>query len=157
MTRNLRTVAVFKNERGYVQDLIMYKTFSQYGEDDYKMRHLKDLEEQGYVLQECVITNNEVVFYKSKLNAKLATLRSVQKEYNEYLDELKLACSKQDTYVTEDLISEVDKCQKDFIETLMKGVARAVRHCLNYEIEVTDDLAIDCYNFVKDNPIREAF
>ena len=134
----MRGVAVYMNSNNEAEEIVLRPT--EFRED--KMRYSKQLEDMGYKLIRCVFTTDEELFYKSILKSAVLELRYTTKYYNDYLQERM-------GFVPDDVLAETQRLQDDYLETLMRKVARRVRWCLNRDIEVTDELAISCYNFAR--------
>ena len=134
----MRGVAVYMNSNNEVEEIVLRPT--EFRED--KIRYSNQLEDMGYKLIRCVFTTDEELFYKSILKSAVLVLRYTTKYYNDYLQERM-------GFVPDDVLAETQRLQDDYLETLMRRVARRVRWCLNRDIEVTDELAISCYNFAR--------
>lgn len=109
---------------------------------DNKMESARYLEEHGYKLVRCIITTDERVYHKARLEACLLELRSVVDYHNRYIAEHM-------GFLPDDVIVETQRLQRAFEETLMQRVAHRVARCLNRDIEVTDELALNCFNFAQ--------
>ena len=127
----MRGVAVYMNSNNEVEAIVLRPT--EFRED--KMRYSKQLEDMGYKLIRCVFTTDEELFYKSILKSAVLVLRCTTKYYNDYLQE-------RIGFLPDDVLAETQRLQDDYLETLMRKVARRVRWCLSRDIEVTDELAI---------------
>ena len=134
----MRGVAVYMNSNNEAEEIVLRPT--ELKED--KMRDSKQLEDMGYKMIHCMFTTDEELFYKSILKSAVLVLRCTTKYYNDYLQERM-------GFVPDDVLAETQRLQDDYLETLMRKVARRVRWCLNRDIEVTDELAISCYNFAR--------
>ena len=134
----MRGVAVYMNSNNEVEEIVLRPT--RLRED--KMKYSKQLEDLGYKMISCVFTTDEELFYKSILKSAVLVLRCTTKYYNDYLQELM-------GFVPDDVLVETQRLQNDYLETLMRKVARRVRWCLNRDIEVADEFAILCYNFAR--------
>ena len=134
----MRGVAVYMNSNNEAEEIVLRPT--ELKED--KMRYSKQLEDMGYKMIYCRFTTDEELFYKSILKSAVLVLRCTTKYYNDYLQERM-------GFVSDDVLAETQRLQDDYLETLMRKVARRVRWCLNRDIEVTDELAISCYNFAR--------
>ena len=127
----MRGVAVYMNSNNEVEAIVLRPT--EFRED--KMRYSKQLEDMGYKMISCVFTTDEELFYKSILKSAVLVLRCTTKYYNDYLQE-------RIGFLPDDVLAETQRLQDDYLETLMRKVARRVRWCLSRDIEVTDELAI---------------
>ena len=134
----MRGVAVYMNSNNEAEEIVLRPTELKEG----KMKYSKQLEDMGYKMIHCVFTTDEELFYKSILKSAVLVLRCTTKYYNDYLQERM-------GFVPDDVLAETQRLQDDYLETLMRRVARRVRWCLNRDIEVTDELAISCYNFAR--------
>lgn len=135
-SKQMGVVAIFKNPKdGRIEELC-YLTNSISEED--KREQAKQFESDGYVLDSLVITNIKETYYRAKLKAGLAVLRNTSKLYAEELEEMRCR-------VTRDVLEETAKLMHDYEETLMNIVAKRASILMNiYEIEVTDELALQC-------------
>lgn len=134
----MRGVAVYMNSNNEAEEIVLRPTELK----EVKMTYSKQLEDMGYKMIHCVFTTDEELFYKSILKSAVLVLRCTTKYYNDYLQERM-------GFVPDDVLAETQRLQDDYLETLMRKVARRVRWCLNRDIEVTDELAISCYNFAR--------
>ena len=134
----MRGVAVYMNSNNEAEEIVLRPTELK----EVKMIYSKQLEDMGYKMIHCVFTTDEELFYKSILKSAVLVLRCTTKYYNDYLQERM-------GFVPDDVLAETQRLQDDYLETLMRKVARRVRWCLNRDIEVTDELAISCYNFAR--------
>lgn len=134
----MRGVAVYTNSNNEVEEIVLRPT--ELKEDN--MRYSKQLEDLGYKMIFCLFTTDSELFHKALLKTSVLVLRCTTKYYNDYLQERM-------GFVPDDVLAETQRLQDCYIETLMRKVARRVRWCLNRDIEVTDELAILCYNFAE--------
>lgn len=128
-------VALFKNTQGELEE-VCYVT--GYGNEKTKEAEVKSLEEQGYHLVSYLATNIKETFYRAKLNVALLRLRTTSKMYEEELKEMRCR-------VTRGVLEETARLMHDYEESLMDIVAMRARRLMNiYDIEVTDELALQC-------------
>ena len=83
-------------------------------------RELQVLDSMGYKMVSCMITNNKVMALKVRLQYCLTELRNLDNSVN-YLG---------------------------YEETLMKRIGRITSRLLRREVEVTDELALQCYDLL---------
>ena len=139
-----RIVALYKNEDGLYEDFSM--TINETTDDGslyYKLRRLEDLVNSGYILDSCFITTNEELYFRKMLESSVLALESTVNSYKKYLDGLK------DKYTKEDdrgVINETRRLQEEYEKTLMRKIAMRCQRCLNRDIEVTNELALQCYD-----------
>lgn len=135
--KKLRTVAVYKDNSGDIQEVILYKGSSLY---DYKLQMAKDLEDMGYKLIFYCITTDRKLFLSMQLKSALLVLRNRQVDYNRYIEE-------RIGFTPAKVLLETKKLQDEHIETLMMRVGRLCAKCIREDIEVTDELAILCCDY----------
>lgn len=105
-----------------------------------RLQECKEYEEIGGKLVSCIFTNNETVFYKARLKAMLIELKDYVKTSAEWLEYVKATSTPEVVEQTEILINE-------HIETLMNKVAIRCSSLLLRDIPITDELALQCYDF----------
>lgn len=137
-----RIVALYKNSDGYYEDLTM--VLSEHT-DDYdlvlKLREIEDLHNKNYIVDSCIITTDDNVYRKKALEASLTVLKSTVEVYKEYLDKLKEKYGEDNEVVT-----ETRKLQESYEKTIMRQVGLKCSRCITRDIEVTDELALQCYD-----------
>lgn len=130
MTNELRMVAVYKDKDNYVSLVC--------GKLDKVTTDCQLYEAMGYNLDSCIITNDKDIYIRSKLKARVLELREYTKMIEAYEKEHDLS----------DLMCQLTlKLMREHEETIMRQVSICVTRCLLRDIEVTDELAIQCYNF----------
>ena len=132
MNNELRMVAVYKDDKNYVS-LVCGKL------DDVTI-DCQLYEALGNKLEGCIITNNYETYLRAKLKARLLELREYSQRIEDY---------RQEHNVTNPITQLTLKLMVEHEETIMRQVAVCVSQCNLRDIEVTDELAIDCYNFNK--------
>lgn len=135
--KKLRTVAVYKDNSGDIQDVVLYKDSELY---DYKLQMAKDLEYRGYKLIFYCTTTDKKLFLSMRLKSALLVLRNTQVDYNRYLEE-------HIGFTPVKVLLETKKLQDEHIETLMRRVGRICARCIREDIEVTDELATLCCDY----------
>lgn len=144
ISMKFRIVALYKNTEGFYEDFNMtINETTDEGSLYYKLRRIEDLVTSGYILDSCFITTDEELYFKKMLESSIMVLKSTVNSYKEYLDGLK------DKYTKEDdkgVINETRRLQEDYEKTLMRKVGMRCSRCLNRDIEVTDELALQCYD-----------
>ena len=101
------------------------------------MQWEKDLLSRGYKVNSLIATTDRGTFYKYALKARLVELRA----YVQYGNELmKSITSEEVKKSTRQLLNEYE-------ETLILKVARLARRCMRKDIEVTDELALQCLDY----------
>ena len=144
MIMKFRIVALYKNEEGFYEDFNMtINETTDEGSLYNKLRKLEDLATSGYILDSCFITTDEELYFKKMLESSVLVLESTVKAYKEYLDGLK------DKYTKEDdrgVINETRRLQEEYEKTLMRKIGMRCQRCLNRDIEVTNELALQCYD-----------
>ena len=101
------------------------------------MQWEKDLLSSGYKVNSLVATTDRGMFYKYALKARLAELRAYVQYGNELMESL---TSEEVRKSTRQLLNEHE-------ETLILNVARLARRCMRKDIEVTDELALQCLDY----------
>ena len=102
-----------------------------------KMQWEKDLLSRGYKVDSILATSDKGMFYKYALKARLAELRAYVQNGNELMNSL---TSEEVKKSTRQLLNEHE-------ETLMLNVARLTKRCMRRDIEVTDELALQCLDY----------
>ena len=102
-----------------------------------KMQWEKDLLSLGYKVDSLIATNDRGMFYKYALKARLAELRAYVQYGNELMNSL---TSEEVKKSTRQLLNEHE-------ETLMLNVSRLTKRCMRRDIEVTDELALQCLDY----------
>ena len=101
------------------------------------MQWEKDLLSRGYKVNSLIATTDRGMFYKYALKARLAELRAYVQYGNELMKSL---TSEEVKKSTRQLLNEHE-------ETLMLNVARLTKRCMRRDIEVTDELALQCLDY----------
>ena len=101
------------------------------------MQWEKDLLSQGYKVNSILATSDRGMFYKYALKARLAELRAYVQYGNELMESL---TSEEVKKSTRQLLNEHE-------ETLILKVARLAKRCMRRDIEVTDELALQCLDY----------
>ena len=101
------------------------------------MQWEKDLLSRGYKVNSLIATTDRGMFYKYALKARLAELRAYVQYGNELMKSL---TSEEVKKSTRQLLNEHE-------ETLILNVARLAKRCMRRDIEVTDELALQCLDY----------
>ena len=101
------------------------------------MQWEKDLLSRGYKVNSLIATTDRGTFYKYALKARLAELRAYVQYGNELMKSL---TSEEVKKSTRQLLNEHE-------ETLILNVARLAKRCMRRDIEVTDELALQCLDY----------
>lgn len=101
------------------------------------MQWEKDLLSRGYKVNSLIATSDRGTFYKYALKARLVELRAYVQYGNELMESL---TSEEVKKSTRQLLNEHE-------ETLILNVARLARRCMRKDIEVTDELALQCLDY----------
>ena len=101
------------------------------------MQWEKDLLSRGYKVNSLIATTDRGMFYKYALKARLAELRAYVQYGNELMNSL---TSEEVKKSTRQLLNEHE-------ETLMLNVSRLTKRCMRRDIEVTDELALQCLDY----------
>ena len=101
------------------------------------MQWEKDLLSRGYKVNSLIATTDRGMFYKYALKARLVELRAYVQYGNELMESL---TSEEVKKSTRQLLNEHE-------ETLILKVARLARRCMRRDIEVTDELALQCLDY----------
>ena len=101
------------------------------------MQWEKDLLSRGYKVNSLIATTDRGMFYKYSLKARLAELRAYVQYGNELMNSL---TSEEVKKSTRQLLNEHE-------ETLILNVARLAKRCMRRDIEVTDELALQCLDY----------
>lgn len=111
-----------------------------------KMQLEKDLLSSGYKVDSLIATNDRGMFYKYALKARLAELKAYVQYGNELMNSL---TSEEVKKSTRQLLNEHE-------ETLMLNVSRLAKRCMERDIEVTDELALQCLDYKETIFARDA-
>ena len=101
------------------------------------MQWEKDLLSRGYKVNSLIATTDRGMFYKYALKARLAELRAYVQNGNELMKSL---TSEEVKKSTRQLLNEHE-------ETLILKVSRLAKRCMRRDIEVTDELALQCLDY----------
>ena len=101
------------------------------------MQWEKDLLSRGYKVNSLIATTDRGTFYKYALKARLAELRAYVQYGNELMDSI----------TSEKVKKETRQLLNEHEETLMLNVARLTKRCIRRDIEVTDELALQCLDY----------
>ena len=101
------------------------------------MQWEKDLLSRGYKVNSLIATTDRGMFYKYALKARLAELRAYVQYGNELMKSL---TSEEVKKSTRQLLNEHE-------ETLILNVSRLAKRCMRRDIEVTDELALQCLDY----------
>lgn len=101
------------------------------------MQWEKDLLSRGYKVNSLIATTDRGMFYKYALKARLVELRAYVQYGNELMESL---TSEEVKKSTRQLLNEHE-------ETLILNVARLAKRCMRRDIEVTDELALQCLDY----------
>lgn len=101
------------------------------------MQWEKDLLSRGYKVNSLIATTDRGMFYKYALKARLVELRAYVQYGNELMESL---TSEEVKKSTRQLLDEHE-------ETLILKVARLAKRCMRRDIEVTDELALQCLDY----------
>ena len=121
--------------KGAEVEVITFRQGSSLSES--KMQWEKDLLSLGYKVNSLIATSDKGMFYKYALKARLVELRAYVQYGNELMNSL---TSEEVKKSTRQLLNEHE-------ETLMLNVARLTKRCMRRDIEVTDELALQCLDY----------
>ena len=102
-----------------------------------KMQWEKDLLSRGYKVNSILATSDKGMYYKYSLKARLAELRAYVQYGNELIDSI----------TSEEVKKETRQLLNEYEETLMLNIARLTKWCIRRDIEVTDELALQCLDY----------
>ena len=101
------------------------------------MQWEKDLLSCGYKVNSLIATTDRGMFYKYALKARLAELRAYVQYGNELIESI----------TSEEVKKETRQLLNEYEETLILSVARLAKRCMRRDIEVTDELALQCLDY----------
>ena len=101
------------------------------------MQWEKDLRSRGYKVNSLIATTDRGMFYKYALKARLVELRAYVQYGNELIESI----------TSEKVKKETRQLLNEHEETLMLNVARLTKRCIRRDIEVTDELALQCLDY----------
>ena len=110
------------------------------------MQWEKDLLSRGYKVNSLIATTDRGMFYKYALKARLVELRAYAQYGNELMESL---TSEEVKKSTRQLLDEHE-------ETLILSVARLAKRCMRRDIEVTDELALQCLDYRETTLARDS-
>ena len=102
------------------------------------LKEIEDLQNEGYTLESCISTSDKEVFYKHKLQGRIAEYMNYLKTSQNTLKEVIEWHS-----ATSDVYSQTAQVVYEHRATLKRQVAMCALKCLDLGIHVTD-LALDC-------------
>ena len=141
MTKH-RLVALYRDSYGYYKDIrTIIDEVTNDGDMEHFLRQIEDLHNSGYILQECFVTTDEVLYSKKLLESSIKVLTTLTKVYEEHLEELKSR-----PYIDEEVIQQTRRLQEEQEKSQMKIVGRRCARCIIRDIEVTDEIALQCYD-----------
>ena len=142
-----RIVALFKDEEGFYEDFSMTIDTNTDGDDVYhSFRKLEDITNRGYLLDSCFITTNEELYLKKLLESSLIKLKSTKEVYKKHIEVLEEKHG-EDSQV----VKTTRTLQKDYEKSLMKVVGMRCARCIMRDIEVTDEIALQCCDLLNKN------
>ena len=103
------------------------------------MQWEKDLLSRGYKVNSLIATTDRGMFYKYALKARLLELRAYVQYGNELMESL----------TSEEVKKSTRQLLDEYEETLILKVARLARRCMRKDIEVTDELALQCLDYIE--------
>ena len=121
--------------KGAEVEVITFRQGSTLSEMNMQME--KDLLSRGYKVNSLIATTDRGMFYKYALKARLVELRAYVQYGNELMKSL---TSEEVKKSTRQLLNEHE-------ETLILNVARLAKRCMRRDIEVTDELALQCLDY----------
>ena len=101
------------------------------------MQWEKDLLSRGYKVNSLIATTDRGMFYKYALKARLAELRANVQYGNELMKSL----------TSEEVKKSTRQLLNEYEETLILKVSRLAKRCMRRDIEVTDELALQCLDY----------
>ena len=101
------------------------------------MQWEKDLLSRGYKVNSLIATTDRGTFYKYALKARLVELRAYVQYGNELMKSL----------TSEEVKKSTRQLLNEYEETLILNVARLAKRCMRRDIEVTDELALQCLDY----------
>lgn len=101
------------------------------------MQWEKDLLSRGYKVNSLIATTDRGMFYKYALKARLVELRAYVQYGNELMKSL----------TSEEVKKSTRQLLNEYEETLILKVSRLAKRCMRRDIEVTDELALQCLDY----------
>lgn len=102
------------------------------------LKEIEDLQNSGYTLESCIMTNKKEVFYKNKLKGRIAEYQNYLKHSHNTLKEVIEKHS-----ATGDVYTQTAQCVYEYRATLKKQIAMCAVQCLDLGVPV-NELALDC-------------
>ena len=110
------------------------------------MQWEKDLRSRGYKVNSLIATTDRGMFYKYALKARLVELRAYVQYGNELMESL----------TSEEVKKSTRQLLDEYEETLILKVARLAKRCMRRDIEVTDELALQCLDYRETTLARDS-
>ena len=111
------------------------------------MQWEKDLLSRGYKVNSLIATTDRGMFYKYSLKARLAELRAYVRYGNELIES---------SITSEEVKKETRQLLNEHEETLILNVSRLTKRCITRDIEVTDELALQCLDYKETIFVRDS-
>ena len=129
-------VAVFRDKDTNLVTTVSSRADSRFHQE--KLETLKHFDnDDSYAMEFYFATTNEQLFYEMRLKSALLELRNYCEYSANYLD----------TIISQSYYEESKKLVDEITETLMRRVAVRCGQAIRRDIDVTDELAIHCYNW----------
>ena len=110
------------------------------------MQWEKDLLSRGYKVNSLIATTDRGMFYKYALKARLVELRAYVQYGNELMESL----------TSEEVKKSTRQLLNEYEETLILKVSRLAKRCMRRDIEVTDELALQCLDYRETTLARDS-
>lgn len=110
------------------------------------MQWEKDLLSRGYKVNSLIATTDRGMFYKYALKARLVELRAYVQYGNELMESI----------TSEEVKKSTRQLLDEYEETLILKVARLAKRCMRRDIEVTDELALQCLDYRETTLARDS-
>ena len=99
----------------------------------------------NYIKEQLFICTDYDLYLKKRLEVKVAELKNYSQHIEYYMTN--------HDFIDEEVKEDTRKLMEDYEKTLMKQVAIRCSQCLLHEIEVTDEIALQCYDLRESDKI----
>ena len=107
------------------------------------LRRVEDLINQGYIVDSCFVTSDDIEYHKKALNSSLTMLQSYKEFQERFENKFK------DNEDLRDTANHIVNLHKKEVKRLMNIVGRRCERCLVRDIEVDDEIALQCCDLYK--------
>ena len=130
-------IAVFKEKQTGLLNTISTWDSSRFYKES--LEEIAEMEaNEDYINEQLFMFTDHNLFLKKRLEVMVAELKNYSQHIEDYMTN--------HDFIDEEVKEETRKLMEDYEKTLMKRVAIRCCQCLLHEIEVTDEIALQCYD-----------